>query len=219
MRTAIILGATGLTGRILLDILVRDPNCDKIKLFSRSSVGIEDPKIEEYLGDILELKDFKGNFFADVVFCCIGTTKAKTPDKNAYRNIDFGIPVNAANLAKENGIPTFIVVSALGADSKSVIFYNRVKGEMEEAVTKANIPRTYILQPSLIGGDRKEKRAGEALFKQLMKIFDQVLVGPLKKYRTIHPGAIAQCMVWLAHHDHDKIRIKSDEIKKIALHA
>ena len=215
MKTAIILGATGLTGGKLLQLLLNDPNYAKIKLFSRSSLGISNPKIEEYLGDMFTLNDCKEKFTGDEVFCCIGTTKAKTPDKDVYRKIDFGIPVKAAELCKENGIESIIIISALGANSQSTIFYTRTKGEMEDTVLKLQIPKTYLLQPSLIGGKREERRMGEWVFKQMMKVANLVMAGPLKKYKTIHPKTIAKAMVWLANNDYDAIRIPSDVIQDL----
>ena len=216
MKTAIILGATGLTGGKLLELLLNDPNYTKIKLFSRSSVGISDPKIEEYLGDMFNLNDFKGQFTGEEVFCCIGTTKSKTPNKEFYKKIDFGIPKSAALLAKENGIKTFIVISALGANAKSPIFYNRIKGQMEEAVLQMQISKTHILQPSLIGGKREERRIGEWIFKQLMKVANLVMAGPLKKYKSIHPISIAKAMVWIANNEYERVRIPSDVIQDLA---
>jgi uncharacterized protein YbjT (DUF2867 family) len=214
-KTAIILGATGLTGGILLRQLLKDDRYIKIKLFSRTSIGFVHPKLEEYIGDLLELDNFRTNFTADEVFCCIGTTKAKTPDTEMYKKIDFGIPVSAAEISKLNGIDTFLAISAMGANSKSGITYNRIKGEMEEAVLNLGIPRTYILQPSLIGGDREEKRLGEWIAKQVMKVFNLVLVGPLEKFKSIDPELIAGSMVWLANNNYGIVRIQSHEIKKI----
>ncbi|QXP56781.1 NAD(P)H-binding protein [Cellulophaga sp. HaHa_2_95] len=214
-KTAIILGATGLTGGLLLERLLHDERYEKIKLFSRSSVAIKNPKIEEHLVDLLALEEHTANFTADEVFCCIGTTKKKTPDNETYRKIDYGIPVAAAKAAKNNGINTFIVISALGASAKSNVFYNKVKGEMEEAVLEQEMTRTFILQPSLIGGDRTEKRTGEWLFKQVMKVVDVLLVGPLKKYRTIAPDTLAAAMIWLANNEYKEARIASDRIKTL----
>jgi len=215
-KTAILLGATGLTGKLLLQLLLKDKRYEKIKLFSRSSLGIVNSKIEEHLGDVVSLNTFKNGFKADEVFCCIGTTKAKTRDKELYKKIDFGIPVKATQLCKENDIDTLIIVSALGANSKSSIFYNRTKGEMEEAVLRLQIPKTHILQPSLIGGKRGEKRIGEWIFKQLMKVANLVMAGPLKKYKSIHPKDIAKTMVWLANNEFKEVRIPSDEIKSLS---
>ena len=147
-KTAILLGASGLTGSLLLKLLLSDSEFDKIKLFSRKASGHTNPKIEEHIVDVLQLQNCAADFIGDVVFCCIGTTKDKTPDETDYKSIDFGIPVAAAKLAKQNNIPAFIVISALGANSKSLIFYNRIKGEMEQSVMALKIHKTHILEPS-----------------------------------------------------------------------
>ena len=216
MKTAIILGATGLVGQKLLRYALQDARYKKIKLFSRSSVNISHPKIEEHLGDLTDLESFQKAYKADVVFCCIGTTKSKTPDKEAYKKIDYGIPKNAAELASQNNIKTFIVISALGADPTSAVFYNKIKGEMEEVVVNAEISKTHILQPALIGGEREEKRTAENLFKIIFKVINPILIGPLKKYRSIDPEHIAKAMLWLANNTYKKTRVESDEIIKIA---
>tara|TARA_R110000868_G_scaffold110225_1_gene298874 strand:- start:1785 stop:2450 length:666 start_codon:yes stop_codon:yes gene_type:complete len=215
-KTALILGATGLTGGILLQLLLENGAYDKVKLFSRSSIGFTHPKMEEYVINLFQLEKFKSDFIGDEVYCCIGTTKKKTPNNEMYKNIDYGIPVKAAQLAKENKIETILIISALGANAESSIFYNRIKGEMENAVLNLHIKNTYILQPSLIGGNRLEKRFGEQFFKQVMKLLHFVLVGPLEKYKTIEPITIAKAMVWLANNDFNKNRIESDELKKLA---
>jgi len=212
-KTAIILGATGLTGGFLLEKLLLDHSFSKIKLFSRSKVGIENAKIEEHIVSLFQLKNHAEDFKADVVFCCIGTTKSNTPDKEKYKKIDYGIPVSAAKLCKQNNINTFIVISALGSDSESNFFYNKVKGQMEQAVLAQEIPSTYILQPSLIGGNRDEKRFGERLAIIFMKYLGFLIP---KKYKIIHPETIAIAMVKLAKKGHDETRITSEKIKEIA---
>ena len=216
-KTAIILGATGLTGGHLLRLLLKDDRYKKIKLFSRKAVGIEDEKLQEYLLDLFELKNQQEDFRADEVFCCIGTTRAKTPDKNLYKKIDYGIPVAAAELCKKNKIDTFIVISALGASSESRVFYNQLKGQMEKEVVLKEIPKTHILQPSLIGGLRKERRFGEWLVKKVFLLLNNLMIGPFKKYRSINPQTIARCMVWLANNPCKKIRIPSDEIAELGV--
>lgn len=215
-KTAIILGATGLTGGILLKYLLEDDRYGTIKLFSRSSVGFSHSKIQEHLCDVLHLEEQKAVFKADEVYCCIGTTNAKTPDKELYRKIDFGIPVNASRLCQQNDIKTLIVISAMGANADSSIFYNRTKGQMEATILEVGIENTYILQPSLISGNRNEKRIGEWIFKQLMRVVNIILVGPLKNYRSIQPESIAKTMIWLANNTLSEKRIPSDEIKSIA---
>ena len=155
-KTAIILGATGLTGGLLLEKLIDDPNYKTIKIFTRRSTNNTSPKIKEYVIDLLALENYKADFTADEVFCCIGTTSSKTKDKSIYKKIDFGIPATAAKLAKENHIETFVVISAMGANKNSRVFYNKTKGEMEQAVLNQQIKHTYILRPSL--NKRRSKR-------------------------------------------------------------
>ncbi|MBT8296144.1 MAG: NAD(P)H-binding protein, partial [Gramella sp.] len=215
-KTAIILGATGLTGSILLDKLLLDNRYRKVKIFTRNHVTQKHDKIEEYLIDLFELHQFEELFMADEVYCCVGTTQSKTPDKELYRKVDYCIPATAAKLCRKNNIDTFQVISAMGANEHSRIFYNRLKGEMEGAVLEQGIPYTYILQPALIGGERKESRPFEYIFKKIMSVGDHLLVGKLKKYRTIDPEAIAKAMIYLANNKYKKHRIQSDEISEIA---
>ena len=214
-KTAILLGATGLTGNLLLQQLLKDDDFQKIILFSRSSVKLQHSKLEEHLIDLFQLENYKGQFHADVVFCCVGTTQKKTPDKETYRKVDFGIPVTAAKLAKQNNIPKMIVVSAIGADKNSRFFYNKTKGEMEEAVLAEEIAETYILRPSLIDGSREESRPFELAWKKVMRLADFIMIGPLKKYRSIQAETIARAMQILSKRNYPKSIIESEEIKEI----
>jgi uncharacterized protein YbjT (DUF2867 family) len=214
-KTAIILGSTGLTGKLLLNKLIADDRYASIKLFSRKPSGNTSPKIKEFVGDILQLEQFKNDFTADEVFCCIGTTSAKTKDRAIYKAIDFGIPFTASKLAIENKIPTILVISALGSNAKSKIFYNRTKGEMEQAVLDQKIDNTYILRPSLILGDRGERRFGESLAAVFMKLIAVFLIGRAKKYRAIEADCIAEAMITLAN-SLPKIKIvDSDLLQKL----
>ena len=218
-KTAILLGATGLTGGLLLQELLKDEHFKKIILFSRSSVKLSNPKIEEHLIDLFQLENYKDLFKGDVVFCCIGSTQKKTPNNETYKKVDFGIPVTAAKLAKENSISAFIVVSALGANAESKFFYNKTKGEMENAVLQQKIPETYILRPSLISGNREEKRPFEFIWKQVMKVANFIMLGPLKKFRSISAETIAKAMKTLALNSYSDKIIESEKIKKIATEA
>ncbi|MEZ4793820.1 MAG: NAD(P)H-binding protein [Gelidibacter sp.] len=215
-KTAIILGATGLTGRLLLQTLLKDERYGDVTLFSRNTCNFKHPKLTEYIIDLFQLEHYNDKFKADEVFCCIGTTKAKTSNKETYKKIDFGIPVSAASLCKQNRIDTFMVISALGAKKNSKIFYNRIKGKMEVAVLDFNIKNCYILQPSLISGEREERRIGESFMKFLMALMKPIFrFGELKRYRPIHPQTIANCMVWLANNEYRSGRIKSKVIQEI----
>ncbi|GAA0872628.1 oxidoreductase [Gangjinia marincola] len=215
-KTAIILGATGLVGGKLLDMLLEDNRYSNVKLFSRSSVNRTHPKLTEYLCDLLMLKAEKERFTGDECYCCIGTTKSKTQDKEQYKAIDYGIPKAAAELCAENNIKPFVVISAMGADAGSSIFYNRVKGMMEEAVMDQGISNTIIARPALIGGDRDEKRLGESIMKSILTVVNPLLFGSLKKYRMIYPQEIADAMIWLANNPQKQPVFLSDELQNYA---
>jgi uncharacterized protein YbjT (DUF2867 family) len=216
-KTAIILGATGLTGNHILHKLIEDKNYETIKLFSRSKIDGLPKKVKQFIGNILDLTQFKANFTADEVYCCIGTTAKKTPDKTLYKKIDYGIPVTAAKLSKENNIATFLVVSAMGANAQSTVFYNKTKGEMEHDVLKQNIINTFILRPSLIGGERKESRILEKIGLVVIKIIQPLFIGKLKEYKIIDAENIAQAMINLANTKNNAgVIITSNDIKKLS---
>ena len=216
-KTAILLGATGLTGNILLHKLLEDTRYDTIKLFSRTKIKGLPNKVTQFVGDLLNLEQFKEDFKGDEVYCCIGTTAKKTPDKELYKQIDYGIPVAAAKLSKENNITTFLVISAMGANKESSVFYNRTKGEMEHDVLEQNIIHTYILRPSLIGGERKERRIVEKVSLVVFKIIQPLFIGNFKQYKIINPESIAQAMLNLANRTSNaEVIITSDDIKKLA---
>ena len=215
-KTAIILGASGLTGSIILEKLINDDRYTTIKLFSRKEIDNMPSKVNQYVGNLFELEKFKADFTGDEVYCCIGTTTKKTPDKAVYTAIDYGIPVSAAKLSKENGIHTFLVVSALGADAKSSIFYNKTKGIMERDVLVEKIQNTFILQPSIIQGQRNEQRIGEKIGLAVLKLVQPLFVGKLKKYRITEAEDIAQTMIKLANSRSTDQIINSEKIKEMA---
>lgn len=218
-RTAIVLGATGLTGSLLVDSLLCNDHYSKIIVFVRSQFHLSHPKLIIEQINLLNLFDYKKRFIGDVLFCCIGTTKAKTPDKNLYRQIDYGIPTNAAKICEMNGIPNFIVMSSMGANVKSSIFYSKLKGEMEQAVLNRGIKNIYILRPSLITGNRKEFRLFESISKMAMKVLNVFLVGSLKRYRSIKAETIANAMIAIDLKGSSTKIIESEDIKKIAHNA
>ena len=212
-KTAIILGATGLTGGLLTELLIKDPDYCKIKIFTRRPSGFSSPKIEEIQCDLLNLNVTKTAFTGDVVFCCIGTTKAKTPDRALYHKIDYGIPLEAAQLAKQNNISTFIVISSIGTSPRSPFFYVRTKGEMERDVLKLGVPHTYIMKPAFINGRPDEDRKGEKGLKRIMRITDFLMIGPLKKYRSTQALQIAKAMLYLVIHPQEEPNISNTQIK------
>lgn len=214
-KSAILLGASGGVGSELLKLLLADDRYEKVKLFSRSKSDINHAKIEDYVIDLFELEKYKDVFTADEVYCCIGTTKAKTPDKETYKKIDFGIPATAAKLAKENGISTFLVISAIGADADSSIFYNRIKGEMQDAVLDEGIAKTHILQPSLIVAHRKDNRVMEKIAEGFMWLLNPLLVGNAAKYKSIKAETIARALIKLANNGYRAVIVTSDKIRAL----
>lgn len=208
-KTAIILGATGLTGSLVLEQLLSNANYKTIKIFSRISTGISHPKVKEYIGNLLVLEGFKEDMTGDELYICIGTTKKKTPNNEQYRKIDLGIPAQAVEICKKNGVSKVAVVSAIGANPKSAIAYNKIKGEMENALLNANIEYAYILRPSFIAGKRQEHRAGEKLGVAVFKCL-KILIP--KKYRAVEAKAIASKMIELCNSNEPSKIIESNDI-------
>ncbi|XP_069900937.1 putative NAD(P)-binding protein YraR [Globicephala melas] len=193
-KTAIVLGATGLTGRYLLDMLLASEDYAKVKVFTRRSTGRQHEKLEEIICDLLCLEDYGDNFVADEVFCCIGTTKAKTKERELYRAIDYGIPFSAARLAERNGIKTYSLISAIGAKADSKVFYSRTKGEMEEAVLGCDIENILIYRPSLIYGEREDRRLGESIAVKLSKFLELFFFGKFERYKSISGKELAKVL-------------------------
>lgn len=215
-KTAIILGATGLTGGLLTELILKDPAFTTLKIFTRRPTHFKHEKIEEIICDLLETSTFKEHFTGDVVYCCIGTTKAKTPDREQYKAIDYGIPIDTAQLAKDNGIASYMVVSSMGTSAKSPLFYVRTKGEMERDLIKVGIKNTFIIKPAFINGRPDDARKGEKALKTMMKVMDFFMLGPLKKWKSTQAKEIAAAMAQLAKYPVGHIDIENLEIKSLS---
>lgn len=195
--TAVVIGATGLIGHSLLELLLEHEKIEGVSVLTRRTVGIEHPKLEEQIVDFqnreeLRLKMGKGDLF----FCCIGTTQKKVRgDKEEYKKIDFGIPVTTAEIAFDKGFSTYLFVSSVGADSKSKNFYLQLKGKAEDVITSIGFKNTAIFRPSILLGKRDEYRAGENAAKALMRFSSGLFVGRYKKYRAIEASEVAKAMV------------------------
>jgi uncharacterized protein YbjT (DUF2867 family) len=196
-KIASVVGATGLIGSELLKLLLDDPYFETVRVIVRRPFNLNHPKLEKKLVDF---DDGDSMLVAldnsDVVFCALGTTQKKVKgDKNAYRKVDYDIPVNAARYCRMTGCNCFVVVSSLGANSKSKNFYIRLKGEMEEAV-KVNGPKTiHVMRPSMLLGKRNESRPAEKIGQGLMRAFAFFIP---KKYKAIKAKAVARAMVNVA---------------------
>lgn len=196
-KIATIIGASGVTGTYLFNLLLMDKNFETIRIIVRHSVSKAAVNMEVKLIDFENEAAFKAAIDgSETVFCCIGTTQKKVKGNKAlYKKIDVDIPVNAARYCKETGCEKFVIVSAVGANSKSSNFYLRLKGVMEEAVKATGIKAIHIMQPSILLGHRNEKRPGERVGKIVMKLFSFLLIGKAQKYKAIHAKVLAQAMV------------------------
>jgi uncharacterized protein YbjT (DUF2867 family) len=195
--TATVIGATGLIGSYLVKILENDDFFTTTRLLTRRPLDIKTENVEIKLIDFNDVESFKlGIDGSDVVFCAIGTTKEKVEgDKEAYRKVDYDIPVKAATYCKETGCKNFVLVSSVGAESSSSNFYLQLKGEVEDAIQQLNIESVTIVRPSILLGDRKESRPGESIGKIVMSVFSFALIGKASKLKPIHAEDVAQAMV------------------------
>ena len=193
MKTAVIAGHSGLIGRQLLDLLLADDYYTKVISLGRKSLDIENHKLVQKIIDFNEIS-FDAEHVDDV-FCCLGTTIKKAGTKEKFRLVDFQFPINMANSCHQKGANSFSLISAMGADENSSIFYNKVKGEVEKAITNIGFPSVEIYRPSLLLGDRNESRAGEDFGKILMKALGFLFVGSLKNYKGIDSLKVARAMI------------------------
>jgi len=189
MKTALIAGASGLTGSYLLKLLLENKTYSEVKVLVRKPMNIEHSLLQQIVCDY-ENPD-PAVIKADHVYCCLGTTMKKAGSKEVFRKVDYEYPLQIAQAAHQNGADKFALVSAMGANSKSVFFYNKVKGQLEEALKEIPYEVTHIFHPSMLLGPRKEFRFGEELGKILMKIFRYFLPSNMK---PIHASQVAACM-------------------------
>lgn len=192
---AIVIGASGLTGSYLLQLLLQHPSYTNVTALVRSPIQHQHPKLKQLVVDFNQLDKYAAAIMGDVVFCALGTTKRKTPDVNEYRKIDYQYPLDVARIALANGATQYHLVSALGANEHSSIFYSRLKGEVERDLEKHSFKTICIYRPSLLVGQRNEQRFGEKVMTYVMKAIDPLLIGGLKKYRSIHIEQVAKAML------------------------
>ena len=183
-RKALLLGASGLIGGHCLALLLQDDTYDEVIVLLRKPLPQTHPKLTQHLVSFDRLAEHAAWLAADDVYCCLGTTIKKAGSQEAFRKVDFTYAYEAAQLAVANGAEQFLLVSSLGADANSSVFYSRVKGELELAVSALPFTAVSIFQPSLLLGERAEFRLGERLAEPFAKALSFLLLGPLKKYRA-----------------------------------
>jgi uncharacterized protein YbjT (DUF2867 family) len=195
MKKAILFGASGFIGSYILQNLLTNDDYEQVSIVVRKDPQIKHPKLITLIGDLNALPLLKKDIVADDVFIALGTTKKNTPDEKEYYKIDHDYPVMAAKLAKENGAKSVLVVSSIGADVNSTIFYTKTKGEMERDITALNYEHTHIFQPSMLLGNRKENRPLEKLFINIFRIISPIFIGKSNKYRGIEGMDVAKAMI------------------------
>ena len=214
---AIVIGGSGLIGRKLLNILLQRPGYDEVICLSRKKISLTSDRLKQVIADFDHLEDYAGYINGHACFCCIGTTKSKTPDSSEYRRIDHDYPVKLAEIAKQNGMSQYHFVSSVGADKNAKVFYTKLKGETEEDLKAVGLASLHIYRPSFLTGERNETRVMETILIAIMKVINPLLHGPLKKYRSISAYRVASAIFKQSLENKPGVfTYESDEIKQLA---
>jgi len=208
LKTALVAGSSGLIGNQLLSLLLEDSRYAKIIAISRNPLELTHPKLENIVLDFEQLKQHSHALKCDDIFCCLGTTIKKVKTKEAFRKVDFQYPLELARIGKEQGAENYLLVSALGANRNSSLFYNQVKGEVEGAIAKIGIPTLHIFRPSLLVGPRSEQRSGEEAAKWVYKIFGFLIP---TKYMAIESIKVARAMISVAQEKRNGVIIRESK--------
>lgn len=209
-RTHLILGATGLVGREVLQLLLAEEQTSRVVAIVRRPTGVQHPKLDERVGDLSQMERHADAFAVDDIFCTLGTTIKVAGSQEAFRVVDHDLPLQAARLGLAHGARHFLIVTALGADARSRIFYNRVKGEVEDALRGLGYPRLTIARPSLLLGERAEFRLGERIFAHLGWLMPPA-------YKPIEARDVARALVALSRDERPGTRIvESRALRHIA---
>ena len=192
-KTAIIIGATGLVGSQVLNLLLEDKRYSKIKVFHRRTTGINHPKLEEHIIDFDEIEEWKELITGDELYSALGTTIKKAGSQEQQYTIDYTYQYEVAKAAAENGVKKYSLVSSAGADYESRMFYSRLKGELDDDVKNLPFKVIAILRPSILAGDRNERRLGESVGMFFIKFLTKI--PGLKKYRPISGETVAKGMI------------------------
>jgi uncharacterized protein YbjT (DUF2867 family) len=216
-KSALLVGASGLVGGYCLTSLLEEPLYTQVKVLVRKPLTLVHKKLVQHVINFDDLEMFGELLYTNDVFCCLGTTIKKAETQEAFRRVDYDYPVKLAALTQHCGADRFLFVSSLGADLHSRIFYNRVKGEVEEAIRKISFTAFHVFRPSLLLGNRKEQRTGEKVGAVAMVALRQVMIGHLRKYRAIQASDVACAMVRVAQMDLQGVNIfESQRIQEIA---
>ncbi|MGE7906455.1 NAD(P)H-binding protein [Peribacillus sp. NPDC094092] len=193
-KTALVLGATGLVGTQLVKELSNSKIYSEIHLLTRSEKKFNEPKCIGHVVDFDNLSKYADLFKVSDVFICLGTTIKKARSKEAFRKVDYDYVIEATKMAKSANAEKLLVITAMGANSKSKFFYSRVKGDVEGTLQHLELNTVHIFRPSLLLGERKEFRAGEKISGLISTFAKYVFVGPMRPYRAIEANKVAAAM-------------------------
>lgn len=211
MRTAIVLGSTGLIGTELVRLLQASPHYRAIILLNRRPSGHTGSKIEERI-IAFDSPDLTG-IAGDDLYCALGTTRRKAGSDAAQHQVDFEYPARIAARLRERGFRRIALVSSVGADARAARFYLRTKGLLEEAIVDLGFEQTVIARPSFLIGRRIEFRLGEETVLLLLKLLSPLMIRRLRKYRGVPAALVARCLVQALQSDLNGVRlIESDQI-------
>lgn len=194
-KTILLAGATGLVGSACLPLLLADERVSRVVALVRHPLNMGHPKLEQWDAPDADLLQGLRPEPVDAVICCLGTTIKNAGSQAAFKAVDKDLPLGIARWAGSRGVPTYSIISALGASSKSKIFYSRVKGEVEQELEAMHFANLAIFQPSVLTGPRREKRLGERIGIAVMNVVDPLLIGSLVNYHTMPHQVLAKALV------------------------
>lgn len=206
-KIALIVGATGLVGRSCLDHLLAEDIYSQVTALVREPVNIEHPKLRQAIIDFEELGNYFNLIRGNDIYCCLGTTMRDAGSRANFYKVDFTYPFEIAKAALLNGADQFLLVSASSANPRSMFYYNRVKGDIERAISRLSYNSIHIFRPSLLLGTRKVPRFGENFAMKLGGRLSQYMIGPIKAYKPVQAETVAEAMVKTALNDHEGVNI------------
>jgi uncharacterized protein YbjT (DUF2867 family) len=216
-KSALVAGASGLIGRHCVELLLNHEAYTEVKILVRKPVAIRHPKLTVCLIDFDKLENHAEALIADDVFCALGTTIRKAGSQAAFRKVDFDYTVKIAALAQHADARQFLLVSSIGANPRSRIFYNQIKGDVEKAVRRIPFNSVQIFRPSLVLGKREERRSSEQIGAALMAALGWGLVGPMRRWKAVDAHSVARAMVVSAQKNLSGFHVyQSDEIQRIS---